>query len=61
MPNYDDGESFAAGDEDRVQFDNARLQALIAEVNDIVGDDPPRRRLLRLAILRAIFGEAEDR
>jgi hypothetical protein len=61
-PVYDDGESFTAGDDDpgTRHFDNDKLIALLAVVAALV-DDEPLRDLVRLAILRAIFGEAEDR
>jgi hypothetical protein len=60
LPTYDDGESFTAGDETAIHFDNDRLIDLFEEVRRSVPDDEGRRRL-RLAILRAIFGEAEER
>ena len=59
-PVYDDGESFAAGDDDDPQFNNDRLIAIIAVISALVDDEPLRDRI-RLAILREIFGEAEDR
>jgi len=60
MPAYDDGEGFAAGDDVLPQFDNDRLIALVAVVRALVPEIEVQT-LIRLAILRAIFGEAEDR
>jgi len=56
---YDDGESFTAGDATAIRFDNDRLVALIAAIRSIF-PDPDERALLRRAILRAIYGQAED-
>ena len=58
MPdNYDEGESFAAGDDALPQFNNERLielsRALEREVPDRLV-----RLVIWLAILRAIYGEA---
>lgn len=55
----DDNEQFAAGDDELPQFDNDRLIALIAVVQALVPDHD-HKRLIRLAILEIIFGEAED-
>jgi hypothetical protein len=61
LSTYDDGESFTAGDDDpdTRHFDNGRLIAIIAVIVALV-DDVPLRDRIRLAILREIFGEAED-
>lgn len=59
-PVYDDGEAFAAGDEDRVQFDNGRLRQMWAELREEIPDR--RLRVVVWAIiLRGIFGEADIR
>ena len=60
MSMYDDGESLTAGDATAIHFDNDRLVALINAVNQIF-DDRETRTLLRLAILRAIYGAAVER
>lgn len=62
MSNYDDGESFTAGDDhpNTIHFDNDKLVLIVTLIRALIDDEPLRRRL-RLAILREIFGEAEDR
>jgi hypothetical protein len=57
---YDDGESFTAGDATAIHFDNDRLVALITAINEIFPAHQDRT-LLRLAIMRTIYGQAEDR
>jgi hypothetical protein len=60
-PFYDDGESFTAGDDDpgTRHFNNDQLMALFVAIRAIFLDEETRT-LFRLAILRAIYGEAED-
>lgn len=67
MPFYDDGESFTAGDDDSdtVHFDNSNLVLLIQILEVLIPDDGlasnlDLRKRIRLAILREIYGEAED-
>lgn len=56
---YDDGESFAAGDDTDRRFDNDELIELFRLLRAAVPDPEPRR-VIRLAILAAVFGEAVD-
>lgn len=58
-PVYDDGESFTAGDDVATRFDNDRLVAFFLEVRPELNDH--QLRVVRRAILRAIYGEAEER
>jgi hypothetical protein len=61
MPDiYDDGEAFAAGDDERTQFENDRLIAIIAVIG-VLTPDPDLKTRLRRAILREIFGEVIER
>jgi hypothetical protein len=67
MTTYDEGESFAAGDDDpdTKHFPNDRLIILMQILDILIPDDGvvgtiPLRTRVRLAILKEIFGEAEE-
>jgi hypothetical protein len=57
---YDEGEAYAAGDEERAQFDNDRLVSMIA-ILQILVPDPDLKRRIRRAVMFEIFGEHEER
>lgn len=57
MPNYDDGESFAVGDDlDRIDW--RKLQRLRKAISAI--EDPDERRETVLELLRALYDEELD-
>ncbi len=58
MSSYDAGESYAAGDEDELQFDNARLDR-IKEILEEAIPEPLERLGVWEDILKAIYGDAE--
>ncbi len=58
MSNYDADESYAAGDEDELQFDNARLNR-IKEILEEAIPEPLERLGVWQDILKAIYGDAE--